>query len=54
METKIKQSVIQTADRTTKINYLKGIGLFKLDSLNGMSETELNGLVLSAVEVKGY
>ena len=40
--------------KESKINYLKNIGLFNEGSLREMDEKQINELVQSAVEVKGF
>jgi len=54
MEIITKEKLIKTMKRESKINYLKNIGLFNEGALREMDADQLNELVQSAVEVKGY
>jgi hypothetical protein len=49
-----KKTIIETTNKETKIVYLLQIGLFKEDVLKEMDENQLNELVETATEIKGF
>jgi len=48
------EQILKALKRSVKINYLKGMNLFKEDQLKEMDNAEINNLIKTALEVKGY
>jgi len=53
-KSQIREKVLAKHDKATKIGYLKGIGLFDANALLEMEESQINELVDSAMQVKGF
>jgi len=54
MEIIKKNKLIQKMNKDTKVNYLRNIGLFNENTLREMDADQINELVASALEVKGF
>jgi hypothetical protein len=50
----ISPNLVEKAEREVKVKYLMDIGLFKKEALDNMSDKEINDLIYTALEVKGF
>ena len=50
----IPKNLIEKAERDVKVRYLMDIKLFKKKALDEMNDKEINDLIYTALEVKGY